>query len=580
MSEAKVKTGYASIDRPWMQFYPDMLMNMIKYEKITLRQYMEKSVRDMDAVAINYYGTTKTFRQVFDEADRAAKALKAIGFKKRDQIPCFFHFVPEFISLLLAAEKIGASLLCRDNTLSENAEAVGKSGAKVMFAHTYLSQSDLSTYVYAAGVKKVILLDPLHGTNPEEVPDYILKNLDTYYHGRPAEGPMTMTYDQFLAMGDAYVGEVEASENIERPLFRCYTSGSTGPSKQVIHSATNMVGVLSQMNFWAAGGAERPRWMTAALPPALVAVVVCMMVLPMASDNITYFSPYCAPTDVDLEFMRIRPNGWAMVPYFCEVVMRSKRIPEDFDASFFNSPGAGSEALNNKQLENLYAWCEKHHVPGRVTCGYGSSEAGTNVTMPMAPYKYGNGMVNVPMPLSVVSVFKPGTTEELKYGEVGELCKKGPGVMLGYDDPEMTAKVIRRHPDGDLWLHMGDIGRMDENGVIYMMTRGESPRFGGGDLWIQPMENKVADAKIEGIDDLFFVNVPDKDHQSYFLPYMYVVLKDGYTVADIRGQVDAALERHERPVEILQIDQRPYFHFKTNRIGLSKEILQRTYMEK
>ena len=55
----------------------------------------------------------------------------------------FLQNVPEFYFLLLAAEKIGASLLCRDNTLDENVDAVAKSGAKTILAHSYLSREEM-----------------------------------------------------------------------------------------------------------------------------------------------------------------------------------------------------------------------------------------------------------------------------------------------------------------------------------------------------------------------------------------------------------------------------------------------------
>ena len=58
----------------------------------------------------------------------------------------------------------------------------------------------------------------------------------------------------------------------------------------------------------------------------------------------------------------------------------------------------------------------------------------------------------------------------------------------------------------------------------------------------------------------------------YFLPYLYVVLKDGYTVEDIHDAVYDALELHEHPVKITQLPERPFFHFKTNRVGLRQEL--------
>ena len=65
--------------------------------------------------AIHYYGKDITWAQIETEVNRVAKALKAIGFGVGDQIPMFLRSVPEFIYLLLAAERIGASLLQRQH---------------------------------------------------------------------------------------------------------------------------------------------------------------------------------------------------------------------------------------------------------------------------------------------------------------------------------------------------------------------------------------------------------------------------------------------------------------------------------
>ena len=150
----------------------------------------------------------------------------------------------------------------------------------------------------------------------------------------------------------------------------------------------------------------------------------------------------------------------------------------------------------------------------------------------------------------------------------GEIFIKGKTVMLGYyEDPEATAAVMH-----DGWFNSGDIGYMDEDGVMYVLNRGYAPRYGGGDLAVLPMENRVANARIEGIDDEFFVLIDDEEHPGYYVPYLYVVLEEGYSIDSIRDKVDACLEEYMRPADIIQLDKRPFFHFKTNRIGLIREL--------
>lgn len=412
------------------------------------------------------------------------------------------------------------------------------------------------------------------------MPAHIQKYIDSNYPDKPAYGGRTMSWDWILEMGEKYTGQVEAPRNIDRPLFRAYTSGSTGPSKQVIHSAHTMIGNLHQMNFYGASDEFRPTWLLTQLPPSLVAVVVAMMLLPLASNKLLILDPFCAPEDVDLEMMRYRPNCWPLIPMFIETIMRNGRVPDDYDMSHLFSTGAGCEAFNNNQMKRAQKFLYDHNCKAQFTSGYGCSEAGSNLTLPMSSYPLGNGNVGIPMPLSVMSVFRPGTHEELGYNEMGEICVTGPGNMIGYDTARATARALQKHDDGRIWLHTGDIGYMAEDGTIYALTRGSAQRYGGGELMTLPMENRLADANIPGIDDEFFVIIQDPEHHHCFVPYLFVVLEDGYTVDDIREQVAACLEDYMQPVEIYALPERPFFHFKTNRIGMVKAICEGTLGKK
>ena len=86
--------------------------------------------------------------------------------------------------------------------------------------------------------------------------------------------------------------------------------------------------------------------------------------------------------------------------------------------------------------------------------------------------------------------------------------------MLGYDNAKAPGWPCKSTTTA-LWLHTGDIGYMNEDGVIHKRTRGKSPRF-NGDLALLPMENAVADLEIDGIRDEFVI-VPDNEHPGCFL---------------------------------------------------------------
>ena len=563
-------TGKASVDRPWMKFYPAGIEKMMAIPEVTLNQYMRMMCRGMDLSVMHYYGTDISWSEYFRMVDETARALKAAGLGKGDQIPVFLRAVPEFLIVLLAAEKIGASLLCRDNTIQENAEAISNAGAKVIFAHDFITREEVDAYT-AAGVKKIITVNPWRLAVKKEMPEHIVKCLESHYVEPKVTGDMICSWNTFVAAGSVFAGDVEAPADLNRPLFRAYTSGSTGPSKQVIHSSKTMLSVVCQMSGYGNSDDFRPTWLLTLLPPALIAVTVSTMLVPMASNRMLILDPFVDVNDIDLEMMRYKPNTWPLIPMFMEILMKSERIPADYDMSHLLACGAGAEATNNGQIRRAQKFLEDHNCHVVFSTSYGQSEACSNITFPAPGYTFGNGNVGIPMPLNVMGIFRGD--RECTYNKLGEICVAGPGNMLGYDNEEATKKALVRHADGRLWLHTGDTGYMNEDGVVFTLGRGMAKRYNEDPekaerLVDVMLENLVSDAEIEGLKDCFFVIRPDKEHEGYYVPYMYAVLEEGCSLKEIQKDVDAALMDYQRPVEIIQIPERPFYHFKTNRLHL------------
>ncbi len=563
-------TGKPSIDRPWLKYYPPGAEQMT-VPPVTLNEYLKMMCRGEHLTVLHYYGNDISWKEFFFKVDQTAKAMRAAGLGEGDQIPVLLQSVPEFPVILLAAEKIGASLLCRDNTIPENAEAISKTNAKIMFANDFITRAEVDAYT-KAGIRKIIVVNPWASAIKSEMPEHILSNLNGRYTEPKIVSDEIATWEDFISAGNIYIGKVDAVTDLDRPLFRTYTSGSTGPSKQVIHSAKTMLGCIHQLSAYGASDEFRPLTLLAILPPALIAISVSMILMPMASNKLLILDPFVDENDLDLEVMRYKPHIWFFIPMFMEIFMRSKRIPADYDLSHLLSAGAGSESFNNSQIKRAQKFLNDHNCNAVFSMGYGLSEAGSSLMLPCRDYPASNGSVGIPMPMNTISIFRGD--RECTYNEKGEICVNTPGMMLGYDNEEATAKTLIRHQDGKVWLHTGDTGYMNEDGVLYALGRGLHKRYNPANpeksqrLVEISMENKIADAEVPGLADHFFVIIPDKQHNGYYLPYLYVVLKNGYTIADVADNINAVLKDFEHPVEIIQIPERPFYHFKTNRLHL------------
>lgn len=566
-------TGKASVDKPWLQFYTEALRN-VEVPTITVETFLRAKNPDENKIAFEYYGNKITWKEFWGEVDKAAKSLKILGFGEGNRIPVFLQSVPAHFILLIAAERIGAAIICRDDIPEELCFAIRKSKSETAFVMDYTSKSDEDLFRATTPMKRVIKVSPYDYADRKSVPDYVEKEIASRYTGAIETTEGDLTWDEFLALGKDYTEDYMAQEDVNRPVFGAYTSGSTGISKLVIHSSSNIVATAFQMSIFIPPSDVPEKWWLPILPPALIAVTVSMAIFPLSAGLIMVLDPFCPLEDIDIAFMEQKPNFWALIPMFCEMLMKSDRIPEDYDMSHLRSIGTGAEAMNERKTQEVEAFFHKHNVKATLSAGYGQSEGCSNFTLPNPMFPLVDGCVGMPMPATTMAVFSEDL-EELNYGEIGELCMTGPAMMLhyaGWRGDELTERTLINHPDGNCWLHTGDKAYINEHGIVYILGRGTTKRFGGGELYMMRMETKAV--RVAGVEDGFFCFVPDQDHEGYFLPYFFVILDETKSLDEVKAGLADALEEYEYPVDIRVIKERPYFHFKTNRKELTAAILE------
>ena len=566
-------TGKASVDKPWLQFYPEALRN-VEVPTITVETFLRAKNPDENKIAFEYYGNKITWKEFWGEVDKAAKSLKILGFGEENRIPVFLQSVPAHFILLIAAERIGAAIICRDDIPEELCFAIRKSKSETAFVMDYTSKSDEDLFRATTPMKRVIKVSPYDYADRKSVPDYVEKEIASRYTGAIETTEGDLTWDEFLALGKDYTEDYMAQEDVNRPVFGAYTSGSTGISKLVIHSSSNIVATAFQMSIFIPPSDVPEKWWLPILPPALIAVTVSMAIFPLSAGLIMVLDPFCPLEYIDIAFMEQKPNFWALIPMFCEMLMKSDRIPEDYDMSHLRSIGTGAEAMNERKTQEVEAFFHKHNVKATLSAGYGQSEGCSNFTLPNPMFPLVDGCVGMPMPATTMAVFSEDL-EELNYGEIGELCMTGPAMMLhyaGWRGDELTERTLINHPDGNCWLHTGDKAYINEHGIVYILGRGTTKRFGGGELYMMRMETKAV--RVAGVEDGFFCFVPDQDHEGYFLPYFFVILDETKSLDEVKAGLADVLEEYEYPVDIRVIKERPYFHFKTNRKELTAAILE------
>ena len=237
-----------------------------------------------------------------------------------------------------------------------------------------------------------------------------------------------------------------------------YTGGTTGRSKGV---------ALSHENLWLAGKAGHDAGYVPGIERALTA-------LPLSHSYgllVTVVGLHSPDRPVSVLMPRFQAESWlelaqehgvqiaAVVPSMLYLLLAAS--PESYDLSalrYLASGGAPLPTETAQELRRRLPWVE-------IREGYGLTETSALVaTNP--PGRTREGSVGLPVAGMEVRIVDDAD-RELSTAEVGEICCRSSLVMLGYwREPELTAEAMRGG-----WFHTGDMGRLDEDGYLYVVDR-------------------------------------------------------------------------------------------------------------
>jgi long-chain acyl-CoA synthetase len=203
-----------------------------------------------------------------------------------------------------------------------------------------------------------------------------------------------------------------------------------------------------------------------------------------------------------------RPSVMAGVPTLYDSLGRDPSLAQA-DLSCLRAAFSGGDTLPSPVRVRFERLIAERGGRVRLLEGYGLTETVTAImAMPLGDQRAGS--LGVPFPDTLAEIHRPGAEEELGPGEDGEICVSGPTVMLGYlDDPAATANVLRRHRDGRVWLHTGDMGRRDQDGFFYFRGRLKRMIKSSG-FNVYPAEVEEVLSEHPAVAEAHVVGVPDE----------------------------------------------------------------------
>lgn len=561
---------------PWLSYY-SREDKAIKFTNKSIYEYLRSEVgSDLDFYALNYFGTRITYSQMFRRIDLIAKALKYLGVKKGDIVTICMPNTPEAVELFYAINKVGgvADMIHPLSSEKEIRHYLDESKSRLLFLYD-ANYTKVESYIDETNVYRTILI------GVEESMNHVMSLGYKLTKGLSIKRPKKwtneiMTWQEFLNVGHIYRKKDNVKVGSRDLAVLLHSGGTTGTPKGIMISNYNFNALAQQGGINVSGVRPKDKIMTI-LPIfhgfGLGVCVHCPLCLRVEVILIPEFDAKRFPRTIE----KYHPNVLAGVPTLWEAMLSSPRF-ENVDLSCMKYVISGGDSLTVAMEEKMNKFLRSHGASISISKGYGMTES---VAATAYTFEGTNepGSIGIPMIGNKFKICKPDSTEELPLGNEGEICVAGPTVMMGYyNNEEETKKVLKKHEDGMIWLHTGDMGYISLNGVIYFTQRLKRIIVSSG-FNLYPSQIEEVLSKHPKVDRVCIVGVP---HQYKMrVAKAFIVLKKGFEAnakikAELRLLCKKNLAAYSQPKEYEFVDSLP----KTLYNKIDYKMLERQEEEK
>lgn len=455
---------------PWLKYFGDMPAHL-DYPKGSMYEAVRESAitkKKMNSVAYEFQGKKTNYKHFLNKIEVLGKAYKSIGIDEGDMVTVCMPNTPQGVDTFYALNRIGAvpAMIHPLSAVGEIAFYINTTHSKAVLVVDLFYEKVLEALKQVKHPVKVVVAHI-----KDELPFPLNMLYPLTVKKKPAPLPKdnknVIDWSDFISGGK----KVKLSDKFpkaEDTAVILFSGGTTGTSKGIKLTNLNMNALAAQVAANAGFTMEGLR-MFSVMPlfhgfglgvgihTALMASGTCII--------IPQFTIKTYARDVK----KYKPNVIVGVPTLYEALLRSEGF--DFDLSFLRGMFCGGDSLSVELKKKVDKFLKDHNATIQVREGYGTTECVTASCL--TPYDtYREGSIGIPLSDTYYSIVNPNNDAELPYGEEGEICICGPTVMKGYlNNAEETASTLRRHEDGNLWLHTGDLGYMDEDGFVYYKQR-------------------------------------------------------------------------------------------------------------
>ena len=549
-------------DKPWMTSYEKGVPATMEYENICLPAILQRTADQFpDNMALLFQGYQITFRQLNDMVNRFAACLHGFGIKKGDSVAILLPNVIPCVAAYYAILKVGG-ITVMNNPLYSDRELkhqFNDSGSKILITIDLLGNRMIDLRP-ETGIKQIVytsigdylpfpknLLFPLVAKKKKLAADV-----------KPAEN--VYKWKDVLTKSTDHPPDVPLTFN-DVAMYQ-YTGGTTGVSKGVMLTHSNLSKQVQQAEAWFPKFNKGEEIMLGALPFFHVFGLSVAMNFGIYMGWGHILIPKPQPDALLESISKFKPTFAPLVPTMYIGMLNHPKIDKT-DMTSIKGCFSGSAPLPLEVIRDF-----ESKTGAVIVEGFGMTESSpvTHIN-PFSGGKRKVGSVGVPVTdteARIVDIVDGNT--DVPVGETGELLVKGPQVMKGYwNKPEETAQTLT-----DGWLHTGDIAKMDDDGYFYIVDRKKDMILSGG-YNVYPRD----------IEEVLYENPKVQEAAAIGIPHptrgeaikIFIVMKEGETAdqEEIIKYCAGKLAKYKLPAEVEFRDELP----KTN-VGkiLKKDLRQ------
>ena len=538
----------------WDKYYTKEEKNY-KFPDISMYDLLKKNNYNREKkIAINYFDNKMTFATFFNEIEKVAKAFSSIGVKEEDVVTLIMPNTPECVIAVLALNKIGA-IANMVHPLSAEEEIkffINDTNSKVILTIDICAEK-IMNIIEQTEVYKVII------TSASDSMPFLLglgyEILEGWKIPRPKSDGFYMSYKEFIRNGFNTVQQEIKKYGKDQRAVIMHSGGTTGTPKSIVLTNGNFTSLALQIGMKFRFESE----IVLGILPTFHAFGLGVTIYgPLAMGFEVVLIPKFNIKEFPKMLSKYKPTIIPGVPTLFEAMLKAKKMNKN-NISQIKFLISGGDDLSDALADDIVSFLRKNGSFGKLEKGYGLTESCAAVIATLdVEDKHSN--IGIPFPGNDVCFVKPNTIEEVEVGEEGEICISGPTIMEGYlNNEEENKTTLQLHDDGKIWLHTGDLGKVDENGIIHYIQRLKRMIISSG-FNVYPAQIEKVLKTDSRIDNCVVVGQPHP--YKVEVPVAYIVLKkdvkkDSKLKKELKALCVKNLARHSIPSKFEFKDELP-----------------------